>query len=132
MNIFHLYFQVDDKPKKKLQVKAKKEMRNMDEVDKVSAFHGFEVMLEFKDDDHEGKSGFVQGKVESYHPSGILTLYYVKYMDKDVGLLDPEETKKQVDLRNKINDSLNEDYDDEIVKQEIKVMGKEWTKGSFA
>ena len=53
-------------------------------------------------------------------------------MDEDVGLLDPEETKKQVDLRNKMNDSLNEDYDDEIVKQEIKVMGKEWTKGSFA
>ena len=78
------------------------------------------------------KVDLFKAKVESYHPSGIFTLYFVKYMDEDVGLLDPAETKKQVDLHNKMNDNLNEDYDDEIVKQEIKVMGKEWTKGSFA
>ena len=100
-------------------------MENMDEVDKVSAFHGFKVMLEFQDDDHKGKSKCVQGKVESYHPSGILTLYSVIYNDGYVGLLDPEERKKQVDLHNEMNDY----YDEKIVKQEIRLWEKNGPKG---
>ena len=44
------------------------------------------------------------------------------YKDGDVGLLDPEETKKQVDLYNELNDVGNEEYDEEIAKRENEIM----------
>ena len=77
----------------------------------------------------------VQGEVEKHHPSGILTLYSVIYNDGDVGLLDPEETKKQVDLHNKmkkqvdLHNEMNDDYDEEIVKQEIELWEENGPKG---
>ena len=76
------------------------------------------LKLEFEDGDLKGKSKCVQGEVEKHHPSGILTLYSVIYNDGDVGLLDPEETKKQVDLHNEmkkqvnLHKEMNDDYDE--------------------
>ena len=41
--------------------------------------------------------------MESCQPSGILTVYSAIYNDEDVGLLDPKETKEQVELYNEMN-----------------------------
>lgn len=51
-------------------------------------------------------------------------LYSVIYNDGDICLLDPEETKKQVDLHNNMNDYMNDDYDEKNRETRDKIMGK--------
>ena len=46
----------------------------------------------------------MHGVVEDSQPSGNTTVYSAIYNDGDVGLLDPEETKEQVELYNELND----------------------------
>ena len=81
----------------------RKRCGTVDEVDRVSAFHGYKILLKFIDDDKGGKTKYTHGVVESCQPSGILTVYSAIYNDEDVGLLDPEETKEQVELCNELN-----------------------------
>ena len=107
----------------------RKRCGTVDEVDRVSAFHGYKILLEFIDDDKGGKTKQTHGVVEDSQPSGISTVYSAIYEDGDVGLLDPEETKEQVDLYNEMNDQENEKYEKEIVEQEIELWEKNGPKG---
>ena len=75
----------------------------VEEVDRAGTFHGYKILLEFFDDDKGGDTKFVHGVVEDSQPSGISTVYSTIYNDGDVGLLDPKETKEQVEMYNKLN-----------------------------
>ena len=73
------------------------------EVDRVSTFMVTKFCWNINDD-KGGETKYVQGVVEDSQPSGISTVYSAMYNDGDVGLLDPKETKEQVELYNELND----------------------------
>ena len=78
------------------------------ESDRVSTctFHGYKFLLEFLDDDKGGEKKYVHSIVQDSQPSGISTVHCATcmYNNGDVGLLDPKETKEQVELHNWLND----------------------------